>query len=73
MFCFRQLSSAAMSFLNHRTGYQLGENLFYSSSPYPWTAVINAWHSEVSHYQYPKGSTNDQAIGHYTQVTVTVM
>ncbi|XP_019960536.2 cysteine-rich venom protein pseudecin [Paralichthys olivaceus] len=49
-------------------GYQLGENLFYSSAPYPWTAVIDAWHSEVAHYLYPNGSTNGQAIGHYTQV-----
>uniref|UniRef100_A0A4W6BKP6 ShKT domain-containing protein n=1 Tax=Lates calcarifer TaxID=8187 RepID=A0A4W6BKP6_LATCA len=49
-------------------GYELGENLFYSSSPYSWTDVINAWHSEVSHYLYPNGSTNSQAIGHYTQV-----
>ncbi|XP_051263632.1 cysteine-rich venom protein isoform X1 [Dicentrarchus labrax] len=49
-------------------GYELGENLFYSSSPYSWTDVINAWHSEVSHYQYPRGSTNSQATGHYTQV-----
>ncbi|XP_070768808.1 cysteine-rich venom protein ENH1 [Enoplosus armatus] len=49
-------------------GYELGENLFYSSSPYSWTDVINAWHSEVSRYQYPYGSTNGQPIGHYTQV-----
>ncbi|XP_049901663.1 cysteine-rich venom protein pseudechetoxin [Epinephelus moara] len=49
-------------------GYQLGENLFYSSKPYPWTAVINAWHSEVARYQYPNGSTNGKPIGHYTQV-----
>ncbi|KAL7394476.1 hypothetical protein ABVT39_026587 [Epinephelus coioides] len=49
-------------------GYQLGENLFYSSKPYPWTAVINSWHNEVAHYQYPNGSTNGKPIGHYTQV-----
>ncbi|XP_062279122.1 cysteine-rich venom protein [Scomber scombrus] len=49
-------------------GYELGENLFYSGAPAPWTSVINAWHSEVGHYQYPKGSTNNGSIGHYTQV-----
>ncbi|XP_059195778.1 cysteine-rich venom protein [Centropristis striata] len=49
-------------------GYELGENLFYSSAPSSWTNVINAWHSEVSHYNYPKGSTNGQETGHYTQV-----
>uniref|UniRef100_A0AAQ4RIU0 ShKT domain-containing protein n=1 Tax=Gasterosteus aculeatus aculeatus TaxID=481459 RepID=A0AAQ4RIU0_GASAC len=49
-------------------GYELGENLFYSSSPYPWTAVVNAWHSEVANYLYPNGSTNAKTVGHYTQV-----
>lgn len=52
-------------------GYELGENLFYSSSPYPWTAVVNAWHSEVANYLYPNGSTNAKTVGHYTQVTVS--
>ncbi|XP_026041099.1 cysteine-rich venom protein [Astatotilapia calliptera] len=49
-------------------GYHLGENLFYSSSLKSWTDVINAWHSEVEHYNYPTGSTNGKSIGHYTQV-----
>uniref|UniRef100_A0A665UGQ9 Cysteine-rich venom protein-like n=1 Tax=Echeneis naucrates TaxID=173247 RepID=A0A665UGQ9_ECHNA len=49
-------------------GYELGENLFYASTPMSWTAVIGAWHSEVSFYLYPNGSTNGHAIGHYTQV-----
>ncbi|KAM4567705.1 cysteine-rich venom protein [Fundulus diaphanus] len=49
-------------------GYELGENLFYSSSPSSWTSVISAWHVEKSHYRYPSGSTNGQHIGHYTQV-----
>uniref|UniRef100_A0A3Q4GMT0 Cysteine-rich secretory protein 1-like n=1 Tax=Neolamprologus brichardi TaxID=32507 RepID=A0A3Q4GMT0_NEOBR len=49
-------------------GYHLGENLFYSSSLMSWTDVINAWHSEVEHYNYPTGSTNGKSIGHYTQV-----
>ncbi|XP_034384534.1 cysteine-rich venom protein [Cyclopterus lumpus] len=45
-------------------GYELGENMFYSSAPDSWTDVINAWHAEVSRYLYPKGSSS----GHYTQV-----
>lgn len=53
----------------HYTGYELGENLFYSSSQTAWTSVISAWHDEKSHYRYPNGSTNGQPIGHYTQVT----
>lgn len=63
--CILGHGAASTRMLN---GYQLGENLFYSSSPSLWTDVINAWYSEVSHYQFPKGSTNGQAIGHYTQV-----
>ncbi|XP_035019550.1 cysteine-rich venom protein pseudecin [Hippoglossus stenolepis] len=49
-------------------GYELGENLFYSSAPFPWTDVIGAWHSEVSRFQYPNVSTDGKSIGHYTQV-----
>ncbi|XP_047454388.1 cysteine-rich venom protein [Mugil cephalus] len=49
-------------------GYELGENLFYSSVPSTWSSIINVWHSEVSHYLYPNGTTNKHAIGHYTQV-----
>ncbi|XP_040923538.1 cysteine-rich venom protein isoform X2 [Betta splendens] len=49
-------------------GYELGENLFYSSSPCAWKDVINAWHSEVERYTYPNGSTDGRSIGHYTQV-----
>uniref|UniRef100_A0A667X2K3 Cysteine-rich venom protein-like n=1 Tax=Myripristis murdjan TaxID=586833 RepID=A0A667X2K3_9TELE len=48
-------------------GYAMGENLFFASAPHMWTDVINAWHSEVENYQYPNGSTNGKAIGHYTQ------
>ncbi|KAM4581428.1 cysteine-rich venom protein isoform 2-T2 [Odontesthes bonariensis] len=50
------------------SGYELGENLFYSSSSYSWTTVVKAWHSEMSRYFYPNGSTNGKSIGHYTQV-----
>uniref|UniRef100_A0A3P9N8K9 ShKT domain-containing protein n=1 Tax=Poecilia reticulata TaxID=8081 RepID=A0A3P9N8K9_POERE len=52
----------------HYPGYELGENLFYSSSPSSWTTVLTAWHNEKSHYLYPNGSTNGQPIGHFTQV-----
>ncbi|XP_068558279.1 cysteine-rich venom protein ophanin-like [Cebidichthys violaceus] len=48
--------------------YELGENLFYSSSPNSWTAVINAWHSEDSNYHYPFGFIKGKPTGHYTQV-----
>lgn len=49
-------------------GYELGENLFYSSTPFSWRAVISDWYNEVQNYQYPSGSTNRRSIGHYTQV-----
>ncbi|XP_017288783.1 cysteine-rich venom protein isoform X2 [Kryptolebias marmoratus] len=49
-------------------GYELGENLYFSSSPSSWTEVISTWHAEKSHYLYPDVSTNGQPIGHYTQV-----
>lgn len=49
-------------------GYEMGENLFYSSTQLSWTAVIKAWHNEVQNYKYPKGSTNGEEVGHYTQV-----
>ncbi|KAM4600418.1 cysteine-rich venom protein pseudecin [Polymixia lowei] len=49
-------------------GYELGENLFYASSPHTWDTVVAAWHSEVPNYQYPSGSANGKTIGHYIQV-----
>ncbi|XP_037532635.1 cysteine-rich venom protein [Nematolebias whitei] len=49
-------------------GYELGENLYFSSSPSSWTSVIRAWNDEKSNYLYPNRSTNGQPIGHYTQV-----
>uniref|UniRef100_A0A3P8UW95 Cysteine-rich venom protein-like n=1 Tax=Cynoglossus semilaevis TaxID=244447 RepID=A0A3P8UW95_CYNSE len=49
-------------------GYQMGENLFYSSYYLSWTDVIKAWHSEVEHYKFPIGSINGQPTGHYTQM-----
>ncbi|RVE63084.1 hypothetical protein OJAV_G00164950 [Oryzias javanicus] len=49
-------------------GYELGENLFYSTSPNSWTSVIKAWYQEVSHFTFPNASTNGKPIGHYTQV-----
>ncbi|XP_036395763.1 cysteine-rich venom protein pseudecin [Megalops cyprinoides] len=48
--------------------YECGENLFKSSTPLPWSEVIQAWHSEVKNYQYPNGSANGGTIFHYTQV-----
>lgn len=47
----------------------MGENLFYSSSPLPWTKVISSWHNEVANFVYPNGSANGSPTGHYTQVT----
>ncbi|KAK7886005.1 hypothetical protein WMY93_025626 [Mugilogobius chulae] len=49
-------------------GYELGENLFKSSSPVSWTSVVTAWHNEVNNFEYPTSSTNGKPIGHYTQV-----
>ncbi|KAJ8415912.1 hypothetical protein AAFF_G00404690 [Aldrovandia affinis] len=48
--------------------YECGENLMEASTALPWSAVINAWHSEVKNYQYSNGSANGGVIGHYTQV-----
>ncbi|XP_073340782.1 cysteine-rich venom protein [Pagrus major] len=47
-------------------GYELGENLFYSSKPLSWTDVITAWHNEESKFTYPLGDW--KTTGHYTQV-----
>ncbi|KAJ0066670.1 hypothetical protein NL108_017237, partial [Boleophthalmus pectinirostris] len=49
-------------------GYELGENLFYASSPRNWSDVITAWHNEVRNFKYPHMSTNGRETGHYTQV-----
>lgn len=46
----------------------MGENLFYSSSPFSWTVVISSWHSEVANFLYPNSSVNGGSTGHYTQV-----
>lgn len=47
----------------------MGENLFYSESPYSWNKVISSWHGEVANFLYPNTSVNGGSIGHYTQVT----
>ncbi|XP_029959338.1 cysteine-rich venom protein pseudecin [Salarias fasciatus] len=49
-------------------GYELGENLYYSSYPFSWTGIITIWHEEVTHYNYPNGSTDGSSVGHYTQI-----
>uniref|UniRef100_A0A4W5PV44 ShKT domain-containing protein n=1 Tax=Hucho hucho TaxID=62062 RepID=A0A4W5PV44_9TELE len=49
--------------------YEMGENLFMSSTSKNWTEIVTAWHSEVIDYSYPNGSINGKSIGHYTQVT----
>ncbi|KAK1806363.1 hypothetical protein P4O66_004882, partial [Electrophorus voltai] len=51
-----------------REGYQMGENLFQSTTPLTWTDVVTAWHSEYKNYKYGFGSINGKSIGHYTQV-----
>ncbi|XP_072498524.1 cysteine-rich secretory protein 3-like isoform X2 [Notamacropus eugenii] len=53
---------------NRTHGRLCGENLFMSSAPLPWTKAIEAWHDEYKHFEFGKGSTSDQAVGHYTQV-----
>uniref|UniRef100_A0A3B5K6P7 Cysteine-rich venom protein ophanin-like n=1 Tax=Takifugu rubripes TaxID=31033 RepID=A0A3B5K6P7_TAKRU len=49
-------------------GYEMGENLFYSSSPFSWTTVISSWHSEAANFLYPNVSVNGASTGHYTQI-----
>lgn len=51
------------------SGYEMGENLFFSSSPNSWTNVISTWQKEAENFQYPDSSLNGKSIGHYTQVT----
>uniref|UniRef100_M9SZR9 CRiSP-Cyl-1 n=1 Tax=Cylindrophis ruffus TaxID=186578 RepID=M9SZR9_CYLRU len=46
-----------------------GENLFMSSHPYSWSALIQAWYDEVKNFRYGIGAVPANAvIGHYTQV-----
>ncbi|XP_074540407.1 cysteine-rich venom protein [Halichoeres trimaculatus] len=47
-------------------GYELGENLFDSITPFSWTRVVNAWHNEMGHYDYPYGL--NITTGHYVQI-----
>ncbi|CAL9706366.1 unnamed protein product [Knipowitschia caucasica] len=54
--------------LYNGTKYELGENLFFSSSAKSWRSVITAWHNEVEHFTYPNISAKGKATGHYTQV-----
>ncbi|XP_068926844.1 cysteine-rich secretory protein 3-like [Petaurus breviceps papuanus] len=49
-------------------GTTCGENLFMSTAPLPWVNAVQAWHDEVTHFVYGKGSTSKEAVGHYTQV-----
>ncbi|XP_020849618.1 cysteine-rich secretory protein 3-like isoform X2 [Phascolarctos cinereus] len=45
-----------------------GENLFMSTAPVPWSKAVQAWYDEVEYFVFGKGSTSNQAVGHYTQV-----
>ncbi|NXS67422.1 CRIS2 protein, partial [Pandion haliaetus] len=52
-----------------RTNVQCGENLFMSSSPRPWSDVIQAWYNEENDFEYGTGAKTQGAVtGHYTQV-----
>ncbi|NWU91762.1 CRIS protein, partial [Upupa epops] len=52
-----------------RTTVQCGENLFMSSTPFPWAAVIQTWYNEEKNFEYGTGAkTQGAVIGHYTQV-----
>ena len=48
--------------------YTAGQNIAASSPATNWTDQIDAWHSEVNHFQFGSGSTNTSDVGHYTQV-----
>ncbi|XP_063078318.1 cysteine-rich venom protein-like [Engraulis encrasicolus] len=45
-----------------------GENLFYSSAPLSWDAVLQAWFNEDANYQYGTGPIGTATVGHYTQL-----
>ncbi|XP_036625000.1 cysteine-rich secretory protein 3-like [Trichosurus vulpecula] len=49
-------------------GTVCGENLFMSSASLSWTDAVQAWYDEYKHFEFGKGSTTGEAVGHYTQV-----
>uniref|UniRef100_F6U003 Cysteine rich secretory protein 2 n=2 Tax=Monodelphis domestica TaxID=13616 RepID=F6U003_MONDO len=54
---------------NRTIGSPCGENLFMSTVPMHWSKAIQAWHDEVSNFEYGKGPIDpNQPVGHYTQV-----
>ncbi|XP_064002799.1 cysteine-rich venom protein kaouthin-2-like isoform X2 [Pogoniulus pusillus] len=68
-------SWASRCTLNHspanmrRTTVGCGENLFMSTAPVLWSAVIQAWYDEEKDFTYGRGvKTPGAVIGHYTQV-----
>ncbi|KAK7483744.1 hypothetical protein BaRGS_00024960 [Batillaria attramentaria] len=47
-------------------GVYVGQNAAYGYRN--WQTAIEAWHDEVSDFQYGKGAINDSVVGHYTQI-----
>ncbi|XP_063147517.1 cysteine-rich venom protein kaouthin-2-like [Candoia aspera] len=46
-----------------------GENLFMSTHPHSWTAVLQSWHDEAKNFQHGIGPRPANAVtGHYTQM-----
>ncbi|XP_042122002.1 cysteine-rich secretory protein 2-like [Peromyscus maniculatus bairdii] len=45
-----------------------GENLYMSSDPTSWSAVIQNWYDESEFFTYGVGAKPNAAVGHYTQV-----
>nr|KAG5697164.1 hypothetical protein BaRGS_002173 [Batillaria attramentaria] len=49
-------------------GVYVGQNAAYGYRN--WQTAIEAWHDEVSDFQYGKGAINDSVVGHYTQIVM---
>ncbi|CAF91962.1 unnamed protein product, partial [Tetraodon nigroviridis] len=45
-----------------------GENWAGSTAKVSWSTIIQDWYSEVNDWRYGVGSTNGNAVGHFTQV-----
>ncbi|KAJ7345437.1 hypothetical protein JRQ81_001387 [Phrynocephalus forsythii] len=51
-------------------GVHCGENIFTSSTPFPWSKVIQNWYDNGKNFQYGIGATSPKAkTGVYTQAT----
>ncbi|XP_041378041.1 neurogenic locus notch homolog protein 1-like [Gigantopelta aegis] len=49
-------------------GVSIGQNMAFGQTSF--MRAIDAWYSEVNHFQYGSGSQTGEAIGHYSQVVL---